>query len=94
MGYNDAVWILIFLSFSRSRARSLYEKKQTLVGRVREHQAVILSLLRMGNPLSTLVAKLAFLPPPPSYDAEWKELVWITTKRAQTIAACYIPCPG
>lgn len=48
----------------------------------------------MGNPLSTLVSKLAFLPPPPSYLAEWQEMVWLKTKRGQRIPACYVVCPG
>lgn len=47
----------------------------------------------MGNPLSKVVAKLAFLPPPPSYTADWEELVWLTTQRGSRIPACYIECP-
>ena len=48
----------------------------------------------MGNPVSKLVAKLAFLPPPPSYEPDWRELVWLQTERGQKIAACFLPCPG
>ena len=48
----------------------------------------------MGNPVSKLVAQLAFLPPPPSYERDWAELVWLDTKRGQKIAACFVPCPG
>eukprot|EP00281_Chroomonas_sp_CCMP1168_P014528 CAMPEP_0206220554 /NCGR_PEP_ID=MMETSP0047_2-20121206/4942_1 /ASSEMBLY_ACC=CAM_ASM_000192 /TAXON_ID=195065 /ORGANISM="Chroomonas mesostigmatica_cf, Strain CCMP1168" /LENGTH=234 /DNA_ID=CAMNT_0053643227 /DNA_START=42 /DNA_END=743 /DNA_ORIENTATION=+ len=38
-----------------------------------------------------VVAKLAFLPPPPSYDKTWDELTWVTTQRGQRIPLLYIP---
>mmetsp|Transcript_62224 Transcript_62224/g.166965 ORF Transcript_62224/g.166965 Transcript_62224/m.166965 type:complete len:256 (-) Transcript_62224:13-780(-) len=41
-----------------------------------------------------LVAKLAFVPPAPSYSADLKDLIWITTKRGQRIPAIYIPFDG
>ncbi|EKX43977.1 hypothetical protein GUITHDRAFT_159758 [Guillardia theta CCMP2712] len=41
-----------------------------------------------------IVARLAFLPPPPSYDAEWKEITWIKTQRGQRIPLVYVPWPG
>eukprot|EP00960_Hanusia_phi_P071450 767556-Hanusia_phi.AAC.6 len=44
--------------------------------------------------MGALVAKLAFLPPPPSYDAEWKEIIWIKTQRGQRIPLVYVPWPG
>ena len=45
---------------------------------------------KMGN----LVAKLAFLPPPASYEKDWAELVFLSTERGQRIPACYIARPG
>ena len=48
----------------------------------------------MGNPLSTLVAKLAFLPPAASYEVDWQELLWLRTKRGQRIPAVFVPWPG
>ena len=41
-----------------------------------------------------VVARLAFLPPPPSYDENWDKLTWVTTKRKQRIPLLYIPHPG
>jgi len=50
-------------------------------------------LAEMGNPFS-MVAKLAFLPPLPSYTADWQEIVWLCTRRGQKIPACFIECSG
>jgi pimeloyl-ACP methyl ester carboxylesterase len=41
-----------------------------------------------------VVARLAFLPPPPTYDESWDKLTWVKTKRGQRIPLLYIPHPG
>ena len=33
-------------------------------------------------------------PPPPSYQADWDQLIWLNTKRGQRIPALYISYPG
>uniref|UniRef100_A0A6T8GYY9 Peptidase S9 prolyl oligopeptidase catalytic domain-containing protein n=1 Tax=Hemiselmis andersenii TaxID=464988 RepID=A0A6T8GYY9_HEMAN len=44
--------------------------------------------------MGQVVARLAFLPPAPSYEKTWSELEWATTKRGERIPLLYVPCEG